>query len=43
MSILSMLKIVHCTKIEHWCSYANPYACEYYVGVKVPEWRTGAI
>ena len=23
MSILSMLKIVHCTKFEHWCSYAN--------------------
>ena len=21
-----MLKIVHCTKFEHWCSYANPAA-----------------
>ena len=26
MSILSMLKIVHCTKFEHWCSYANTAA-----------------
>ena len=24
MSILSMLKIVHCSKFKHWCSYANP-------------------
>ena len=23
MSILSMLKLLHSTKFEHWCSYTN--------------------